>query len=203
MPDGVPVFMYLAHHLSRTIAWQKLSTFFSNSALCKDAAMMISACLDLALLCHPVLALLTTQRPKMQAQQSKWQYFLFSFMVLLGIRYASSTPTEPQIVHGVARGVCQTVDQPNPIASLYPNNATGTLNGTILVLPIPLDFARQLIPSQYKILEHAYRHLLPWFPEGMYPAILQAVHDHGVQASGFQVPDFSVSTKFVLRTQQR
>lgn len=171
-------------------------TFALNSALYEDSAMIISACLDLALLCHPVLALLTIQRPKMQAQQSKWQYFLFSFLLLLGIRYASSTPTESQVVHEVARGLCQSVDQPNPIASIYPNNATGTLNGTISVLPIPLDLARQLIPSQYKILEHAYRHLLPWFPEGMYPAILQAVHDHGVQASGFQIPDFSVSTRF-------
>ncbi|CAA9966089.1 hypothetical protein PTMSG1_09448 [Pyrenophora teres f. maculata] len=153
--------------------------------------MMISACLDLALLCHPVLALLTIQRPKMQTQQSRWHYFLFSFLLLLGIRYASSTPTEHHAFLGLARSVCQSVDQPNPIASLYPNNATGTLNGTISVLPIPLELARQLIPSNIKILEHAYRHLLPWFPEGMYPAILQAMHDHDVQASGFHVPDFS------------
>jgi hypothetical protein len=159
---------------------------------------MISTCLDLALLCHPVLAFLSIQRPKMAPPISKWQYFLLSFLSLLAIRYASTTNASPQvpvlheIEQTVEQAVCQTVSQPNPIASLYPTNATGTLNGTISVLPISLDLARQLIPSQYRILEHAYRHLLPTFPEGMYPAILQAVHDHDVQAFGFQIPDFSV-----------
>ncbi|KAI4698509.1 hypothetical protein J4E81_005732 [Alternaria sp. BMP 2799] len=133
----------------------------------------------------------------MAAPISKWQYFLLSFLSLLAIRYASTTNASPQVpvVHeiqqAVEQAVCQTVDQPNPIASQYPTNATGTLNGTISVLPISLDLARSLIPSQYRILEHAYRHLLPDFPEGMYPALLQAVHDHGVQAFGFQIPDFS------------
>jgi hypothetical protein len=155
---------------------------------------MINTCLDLALLCHPVLAFLTIQRPKMAAQTSKWQYFLLSFLSLLAIRYASTTNASPQppLLQESARAVCQSVDQPNPIASIYPMNATGTLNGTVSVLPISLELARQLIPSQYRILEHAYRHLLPSFPEGMYPAILQAVHDHDVQAFGFQIPDFSV-----------
>ena len=107
--------------------------------------------------------------------------------------YASSTSTAPQTLNAVAAGVCQSNDQPNPIASTYPNNATGVLNGTIAVVPIPLDLARQLIPSQYRILEHAYRHLLPSFPKDMYPAVVQAVHDHDIQVSGFKVPDFSVS----------
>jgi hypothetical protein len=90
--------------------------------------------------------------------------------------------------------VCLTThDQPNPIASTYPTNATGTLNGTVAVIPISLELARSIIPTQYRILEHAYRSLLPSFPEGMYPIVLQAVHDHDVQAFGFHVPDFSVS----------
>ena len=157
---------------------------------------MISTCLDLALLCHPVLALLTIQRPKMQTQQSRWQYFLLSFLSLLAIRYASSTATEQptRALDDVLPDlVCQTVSQPNPIAATYPMNATGTLNGTVSVLPISLDLARKLIPSEYRILEHAYRHLLPSFPKGMYPAVVQAVHDHDVQAFGFKIPDFSVS----------
>jgi hypothetical protein len=145
---------------------------------------------DLALLCHPVLAFLTISRPKMQAQQSRWQYFLLSFLSLLAIRYASTAYTqEPQ---EVISDVCQTHDQPNPIASLYPINATGTLNGTISVIPIPLQLAREFIPSQYRVLEHAYRAILPGFPKGMYPAVLQALHDHEVQAFGYQIPDFSV-----------
>lgn len=150
--------------------------------------MMINACLDLALVCHPILAFLTIQRSKMHAQQSKWQYFLFSFFLILAVRYASSTVIEVPVVEEL---LCQSQDSPNPIAAIYPNNATGTLNGTIAVLPIPLALARQLIPSQYKIMEHAYRDLLPKFPKDMYPAFMQAVHDHDVQAFGFKIPDFS------------
>ncbi|KAF2849572.1 hypothetical protein T440DRAFT_130179 [Plenodomus tracheiphilus IPT5] len=150
--------------------------------------MMINDCLDLALVCHPVLAFLTIQRSKMHAQPSKWQYFLFSFFLILAVRYASSTAIETPVADGV---LCQSQDSPNPIASIYPNNATGTLNGTIAVLPISLKLARQLIPAKYKIMEHAYRDLLPKFPKDMYPAFMQAVHDHDVQASGFKIPDFS------------
>jgi hypothetical protein len=62
----------------------------------------------------------------------------------------------------------------------------------VTVVPIPLQLARQLIPSQYSILEHAYRDILPSFPEDMYPAVLQAVHDHEVQAFGYKIADFTV-----------
>lgn len=161
---------------------------------------MINACLDLALLCHPVLAFLTIQRPKMYAQQSKWQYFLFSFLSLLAIRYASTSQPPILLPTQASLDSCRTRDQPNPIASLYPMNATGTLNGTVSVIPISLALARKFIPPQYRILEHAYRALLPSFPKDQYPAILQAVHDHEVQASGFQIPDFSVSaTQYMMQ----
>ncbi|KAF2825466.1 hypothetical protein CC86DRAFT_43499 [Ophiobolus disseminans] len=150
---------------------------------------MLSTCLDLALLCHPVLAFVTMSRPKMQVPGSRLQYFLVSFLSILALRYASSTyfayPNE------IISGVCQTHDQPNPIAALFPNNATGTLNGTVVIIPISLELARSIIPSQYRILEHAYRDLVPSFPEGMYPAVLQALHDHEVQAFGYKIPDFS------------
>lgn len=151
--------------------------------------------LDVALLSHPILALITvTQHPKMNSKSSRktssLQYFVFSFLSLLVLRYASSTYYSIPVQY--ALDVCTSHDQPNPIAALYPNNATGTLNGTIGILPIPLTLARKLIPSQYGILEHAYRELLPSFPEGMYPAIVQAVHDHEVQAFGYKIDDFSV-----------
>jgi hypothetical protein len=152
---------------------------------------MLRTVCDLALLCHPVLAFLTMSQPKMQTRNPTLQYFLFSFFSILALRYMSSMYFV-HAVEGVA-DVCRTYDQPNPIVSLYPNNATGTLNGTVAVIPISLQLARQLIPSQYGILEHAYRNLLPSFPVGMYPAVLQAVHDHEVQAFGFKIPDFSVS----------
>lgn len=157
---------------------------------------MLSTCLDLALLCHPLLAFLSMSRPKTKPSSSshRIQYFLFSFLSILAIRYASSTyysaPTLPPLENAAT---CQTHDQPNPIAALYPNNATGTLNGTVSILPISLALARSVIPSKYRILEHAYRTLLPGFPEGMYPAVLQALHDHEVQAFGYKIPDFTVS----------
>ena len=94
----------------------------------------------------------------------------------------------------VAPGLCSTHDLPNPIASEFPNNATGVLNATLAIVPIPLEAARRIIPSRYTILEHAYREILPNFPEGMYPLLVQAAHDHDVQmrAFGFAIDDFSV-----------
>lgn len=58
---------------------------------------------------------------------------------------------------------------PNPIGTLYPTSVTGTLNGTIAVVPIPYSLARELIPSQYGILKNAYKSALPGFPHDMYP----------------------------------
>jgi hypothetical protein len=155
---------------------------------------MFDMSLDAALLCAPLVVLLglSVQYPKMHLKQSNWHYFILPFITLLLLRYASkslfSTASELPSV------LCSSMDQPNPIATTYPNNATGTLNGTISIIPITLGMARQLIPSQYGILEHAYRALLPSFPKGMYPLVVQALHDHDVQAFGFNIPDFSVST---------
>ncbi|KAF2123943.1 hypothetical protein P153DRAFT_379885 [Dothidotthia symphoricarpi CBS 119687] len=129
----------------------------------------------------------------MGLRESKLHYVLFAFLSVLAVRSASSSSSaaQPTISPDAAAIVCQTHDQPNPIATTYPNNATGTLNGTIAVVPITLTLARQLIPAQYRILEKAYRALLPSFPADMYPAIVQSMHDHDVQASGFSIPDFS------------
>jgi hypothetical protein len=90
--------------------------------------------------------------------------------------------------------ICTSRDLANPIASIFPNNATGVLNATLLIVPIPLETARRLIPLQYGILEQAYRSVLPDFPEGMYPVLVQAAHDHDVQlkAFGITLDDFSV-----------
>jgi hypothetical protein len=167
---------------------------------------MLRTYLDLALLCHPLLAFFSVSRPKskystMAIQNSRLQYFLVSFLSILALRYASTSYFSASAAELVAKAeTCQTLDQPNPIAAQYPNNATGVLNGTIAVLPISLDLARSLIPSQYRILEHAYRALLPDFPADMYPALVQAVHDHDVQAMGFKIPDFSVRISFLTST---
>lgn len=89
---------------------------------------------------------------------------------------------------------CSTGSRPNPIAQQYPDDATGTLNTTLLVVPIPYETARQLVPAQWGILKHAYHALLPGFPADMYPVVLQAGLDHDIQllSLGVQVPDFMV-----------
>lgn len=150
--------------------------------------------LDMALLCHPIVALVPSLSTKPHSKASRRQYLALSFFALLAFRYYTvSTPSTPLLTTPSDMSLCQTYDLPNPIAHLYPGNATGTLNGTISVLPIPLTLARQLIPAQYTILTSAYRSLLPSFPPDMYPAILQAVHDHEVQAFGYKIPDFTRS----------
>ncbi|TQN71569.1 hypothetical protein CSHISOI_03921 [Colletotrichum shisoi] len=112
------------------------------------------------------------------------QAFIAAFMVLFGVQMqtaaAQGTPS-----------TCVTADQPNPIFSQYPNNATGLLNVTMAIIPISMTTARQIIPQQYGILEGAFRALMPDFPAGMYPVIVQAGHDHDIRFQDFQIPDFS------------
>lgn len=128
------------------------------------------------------------RRAKMPFQLS---FFHITAVVLLVISSAilNHGKTTPEPV------VCVSHDQPNPLAELFPNNATGVLNATLAIIPISLETARRLIPPQYGILERAYRALLPDFPEGMYPVMVQAAHDHDVQfrAYGITIDDFSVS----------
>ncbi|KAJ0117014.1 hypothetical protein J7T55_003429 [Diaporthe amygdali] len=91
-----------------------------------------------------------------------------------------------------AQDTCTTSSQPNPIAQQYPNDATGTLNTTLAIVPIPLSTARSIIPSQHAILEGAYRSLMPDFPADMYPVLVTAGLDHDIQlaALSINVQDF-------------
>lgn len=147
--------------------------------------------LDAVLLCHPILALFPSVYLKGQSKVLRKQYLAFSFFALLAYRYCVAQPPPSLLLTTMNASMCQTHDAPNPIAHLYPGNATGTLNGTIALLPITLALARSLIPSRYTILTGAYQSLLPSFPADMYPAIVQTVHDHDVQAFGYVIPDFS------------
>jgi hypothetical protein len=94
-------------------------------------------------------------------------------------------------LHSVhASAFCQTQSQPNPIVNEYPDDVTGTINGTTAIVPIPYDVARSIIPSQYGILRAAFEQLIPGFPQDMYPALYVGVLDHDVQAMGIKIPDF-------------
>lgn len=55
-----------------------------------------------------------------------------------------------------------------------------------------MALARSMIPAKYNILTTAYRTLLPYLPDDMYPAILQAVFDHDVGLGDYKIADFSV-----------
>ena len=128
------------------------------------------------------------RRPELPSHLSPLHILAVVLVVLSSAILIQSKTADPE------QGICVSHDQPNPLAELFPNNATGVLNATLVILPIPLAMARRLIPPQYGILERAYRALLPDFPEGMYPVMLQAAHDHDVQlrAYGVTLDDFSV-----------
>jgi len=81
--------------------------------------------------------------------------------LLFAIGLATAIPTQVRDVGSES--------SPNPIAALYPNNVTGTINSTIAVVPIPYHLARSIIPAKYRILKTAYESLLPGFPKDSYP----------------------------------
>ena len=59
--------------------------------------------------------------------------------------------------------------QPNPIAKTFPNMTTGTINGSLIVLPLDYSVARAIIPSKYGILNQSIKAVLAFFPEDKYP----------------------------------
>lgn len=86
--------------------------------------------------------------------------------ISLLLELAAALPSSP-IVENILRS--RSESSPNPIASLYPDQITGTINSTLSMVPIPYDLARSIIPAQYGILTGAYNSLLKGFPEDSYP----------------------------------
>jgi hypothetical protein len=97
-------------------------------------------------------------------------------------------------IGGLLCRTCIPDSQPNNIAQSYPNQPTGNINATYLIVPIPIATARHVIPSRWGILEEAYRDLLPNFPVGSYPMLLQGGINHDIELGllGLHVSDFSV-----------
>ncbi|KAL8419345.1 hypothetical protein RB594_002535 [Gaeumannomyces avenae] len=96
-------------------------------------------------------------------------------------------------------GACVSNSAPNTISTKFPNSATGVINGSLVVVPIPMADARAAVPAQWGILEGALKANLPDFPEGMYPLFIQAVQDHDLKMHAFNIdiPDFArVSLEF-------
>ncbi|KAF4838173.1 hypothetical protein CGCTS75_v001244 [Colletotrichum tropicale] len=105
-----------------------------------------------------------------------------ALLVVLGVHMQTTAAQ-------VTQPTCTNVDQPNPLWAQHPNNATGVLNVTMAIFPIPMAAARQMVP--FAILENNLRAVMPDFPAGMYPVVVQAGHDHDIRFQDFGIPDFS------------
>ncbi|RDA83012.1 hypothetical protein CP532_4397 [Ophiocordyceps camponoti-leonardi (nom. inval.)] len=88
---------------------------------------------------------------------------------------------------------CISESSANPISSQWPGWVTGNLNGTTIIVPIPFQLARKVIPSEYEILQRAYQSLLPGLPAGRYPMMVSALFDHDVmlESANISLVDFS------------
>ncbi|KAL8865713.1 MAG: hypothetical protein Q9174_006739, partial [Haloplaca sp. 1 TL-2023] len=85
-----------------------------------------------------------------------------------------------------------TVCAPNPIASIYPNNITGTFNATTSIIVVPIDYARSLLPTDLAplILTHAYKRFS--IPSTHYPLVVENAIEHDIRIpGGISLPDFS------------
>ncbi|PBP23979.1 hypothetical protein BUE80_DR005184 [Diplocarpon rosae] len=81
---------------------------------------------------------------------------------------------------------------PNPIREAYPNNITGTFNGTLAIIPIDLELARSIIPAEWKINQKAWMALLPHFSVTKYPLLVRSGvnHDVGKVESFYGLDDY-------------
>ncbi|KAB5575401.1 hypothetical protein GE09DRAFT_1023414 [Coniochaeta sp. 2T2.1] len=114
-------------------------------------------------------------------------FLLFAAAVLAGSSPSRPHPSIPLVNN------CTVESQPNPLLKEHLKDVTGTINMTHLIIPAPLKEIRRIVPAKWGILEHAYRALLPDFPKGHYPVLVQGGLDHdvGIAALGIQIPDFS------------
>lgn len=90
----------------------------------------------------------------------------------------NTTPSQPFTV-SAPNCTGRTRCQPNPIANDYPSpdfgTGTGTVNGTIAIIPIDYAVARSIVPAQFPILKKAYRKLFPALPADKYPVSVPLV----------------------------
>ncbi|KAI4281195.1 MAG: hypothetical protein L6R38_003886 [Xanthoria sp. 2 TBL-2021] len=81
---------------------------------------------------------------------------------------------------------------PNPLATTYPNNVTGTINATTSVLLVPISYAQSLLPSRFanSILTTAYARFN--ISPTVYPLVVESVIDHDIRYNNSPVvADFS------------
>ncbi|KIH87932.1 hypothetical protein SPBR_05116 [Sporothrix brasiliensis 5110] len=132
-------------------------------------------------------------KPKPDSMSSALPLSMGAFRILLAL-LALIVALVAAVSLSAAPPACTPLDQPNPIANDYPYNATGLLNVTLAVIPIPLSFARTLIPPQWPILVHVYQALFAAlgvseevFPPDHYPLMVQAGLDHDIQMAAYKL----------------
>lgn len=93
----------------------------------------------------------------------------------------------------VVATTCTPESQPNPVAPVKGVDIAGTINGTLAIVLLTLEEAQKIVGDKYKIQTQLLHALVPAMPKDAYPALVQAVINHDVQAKGLKVPDFTVS----------
>ncbi|KAL8771474.1 MAG: hypothetical protein Q9209_003144 [Squamulea sp. 1 TL-2023] len=81
---------------------------------------------------------------------------------------------------------------PNPIATIYPHNVTGTINATTSVVLVPISYARSLLPTRFAnaILTSAYTRFN--IPPTAYPLVVESVIGHDLRFNNIPaIADFS------------
>ena len=105
----------------------------------------------------------------MSQMMSKF-FLLCLFLLLPAISVTSIAP----------QGKCTTC-LPNPLATVYPHNVTGTINATTSILLVSIPYARSLLPARFanSILTHAYTRFS--IPDNKYPIVVEATIDHDIR----------------------
>lgn len=114
---------------------------------------------------------------------------LFKYLLPLLILGLSTSAASVTLQAPAAEPTCSTCAA-NIIAKTYPNNVTATINGTSFVLPVPIDYARFLLPTGLAslILTHAYTRFP--IPPNHYPIVLDNAFQHDIRYKGVNaVPD--------------
>jgi hypothetical protein len=95
---------------------------------------------------------------------------------------------------------CVTQSAPNPLRAEYPNDITGTLNGTLIAWLVDLDYAKSLV--EYPLLINAARAKYPDLPAGKFPLFADPVLNFDGGLGNFSTGSFQrtrVNVPFVDR----
>ena len=128
--------------------------------------------------------ILLKYRGSVARMSQRMMYSLSILCLLMPLLAISVTAVAPQ-------GNCTTC-LPNPIATVYPYNVTGTINATTSILLVSIPYARSLLPARFanSILTHAYTRFS--ILKDRYPIVVEATIHHDIRFDGTNaIADFS------------